>query len=1008
MTRTVPSAFRCASLLVAALVVSLAAGTNADPGQKQKPAVDEAGQDYASELPRIPPKSPAESLKAFRVHPGFRIELAAAEPHLASPVALDFDEDGRLYVAEFVEFNQNASKEAHGHGRIRLLEDTHGDGIYDKSTIFLDNVDSPVAVCCYNGGVFVGAAPNILYAKDTNGDGKADVCRVVFTGFNRDIGGESLFNSFHWLFDNRIHVQTSRAGGQVRHADRKDARPVSVNGLGFVFDPRTEAFEVTSGGGQHGMSMDDWGRTFVCTSHDPVFLIMYDGRYFARNPYLEARAAAIPIGPGGYTAKVFRISPNEPWRVVRTRLRTTGVEAPHPTEGDQPSGYFTSATGVTVYRGDAWQAENHGNVLVGEVANNVIYRARLEPNGLGLRAVRADQGAEFVASTDVWFRPVQMANGPDGALYVLDMYRNLVESAAFMPSYLVKYLDVSGGFDKGRLYRIVPKGFQRPRPPRLSKASSAELVALLEHPNGWHRDTASRLLYQRQDRSAMTPLQKLAVAGQTPLGRMHALHALDGLKALDPATVLHGLSDSDARVREHAVRLAELFESAPAVRARLEQMTDDPDSHVRYQLAFSLGAVQGEMPSRALVKLAICDGTNSWFRLAILSSVNGRAGEVFRLLLANEGFRAAGGGSQMLGSLATLIGSANRPNEMAAFVQGLNALPASERALGRELVRSLVVKLPASGRGQLAGAGGGRAEAIFTDLLRAAPKTAADERSPVSDRVAAIRTLVLTDFEDLKALVPNLLNVRQPPQVQAAALETLTRFDRPAVAGLLLDAWPGLGPAHRSGAVEAFLSRPAWINVFLDAVEQGKIKRGDVDPARIQALQAQVAGPLRARAASLFAATGLARRQDVVRAYQPALQLKGDRHRGKAVFARVCSACHRLEGVGSQVGADLSAIGDQATDAILLNILDPNREVKPQFLSYFLVTDAGRVLTGIITEETANSITIRRADGTTETVLRIHIGELRSTGLSFMPEGLEKQVGVPAMADLLAYLKSSK
>jgi putative heme-binding domain-containing protein len=188
---------------------------------------------------------------------------------------------------------------------------------------------------------------------------------------------------------------------------------------------------------------------------------------------------------------------------------------------------------------------------------------------------------------------------------------------------------------------------------------------------------------------------------------------------------------------------------------------------------------------------------------------------------------------------------------------------------------------------------------------------------------------------------------------------------------------------------EAFLSRPAWIGVFLDALEQGKIKRGDIDPARIQALQAQLAGPLRARAARLFAANGLARRQDVVSAYQPTLRLKGDR-------------------VGSQVGADLNAIGDQAADAILLNILDPNREVKPQFLSYFLVTDAGRILTGIITEETANSITIRRADGTSETVLRIHIGELRSTGLSFMPEGLEKQVDVPAMADLLAYLKSSK
>jgi putative membrane-bound dehydrogenase-like protein len=554
-------------------------------------------KDYASELPHIPPKSPAESLKTFRLRAGFRIELAAAEPLLASPVALDFDEDGRLYVAEFLEFNQSASKQPHGRGRIRLLEDTDGDGVFDKSTVFLDNLDSPTAVCCYDGGVFVGAVPNILYAKDTDGDGKADVRRIVFTGFARDAGGEAMFNSFRWLFDNRIHVQTSTSGGAVRHVERKDAKPVSVRGQGFLFDPRSEAFEVTSGGGQHGMSMDDWGRTFVCTSHDPVFLIMYDGRYLARNPYLEAPAAALRIAPGGYNTKVSRISPNEPWRVVRTRMRTTGIEPPHPTEGDQPSGYFSAASGVTVYRGDAWPAEYRGNVFVGEVSNNLVYRARLVPNGVGLTALRADLGPDFLASTDIWFRPVQMANGPDGALYVLDMYRYLIEATEFMPPSIVKHLDVGAGFDKGRLYRIVPEGFQRRRPPRLSKAPTAELVALLEHANGWHRDTASRLLYQRQDRAAGAPLTQLATGSKFPLGRMHALYALEGLGALDVATVLHGLRDPDSRVREHALRLAEQFESAAEIRAQFAKLTDDPDLRVRYQLAFSLGAVQGEMPS---------------------------------------------------------------------------------------------------------------------------------------------------------------------------------------------------------------------------------------------------------------------------------------------------------------------------------------------------------------------------------------------------------------------------
>jgi putative heme-binding domain-containing protein len=405
--------------------------------------------------------------------------------------------------------------------------------------------------------------------------------------------------------------------------------------------------------------------------------------------------------------------------------------------------------------------------------------------------------------------------------------------------------------------------------------------------------------------------------------------------------------------------------------------------------------------------LARRDGTDSWIRLAILSSVNGRAGEMFRSLLADKQYRATEHGRSLLLSLAGLIGSANRADEITALGDGIDALPEAEQSLVHALGRVLIAKLSPDGREQFARLGG-KAAALLDDLVREALNASPDDQRTVSDRVAAIRLLDLAPFDDTKDLFRDLLKVRQPHEVQATAVETLARIDTLGVPSILLDAWPGFSPQLRASAVETMFSRPVWTESFLDAVQRGKLNRADVDAVRIRTLVMQADAHVQARVAELFAGTQLARRQDVVTAYQKALELKGDPLHGKTVFKKECSACHQLEGVGFQAGADLSAIRDQGTEAILLNILDPNREVKPQFQSYVVATDTGRLLTGLITAETANSLTIRRVDGTTETVLRIHIEQMKSTLLSFMPEGLEKQIDVPSMADLLAYLTSIK
>ncbi len=997
------SPIRCT--LVCVLVVLL---TQHAPGQApadQNNAAEIA--ELAAKLPQIPPRDPPTSREAIELHDDFRIVLVAAEPLVRDPVAIDFDESGRMFVVELPSYNGYAIDGYQGGGTIRMLEDTDDDGVCDKSTVYLDELKYPTAIACWGGGLFVGDAPDLLFVKDTDGDGKADSRQSVFTGFGSDAAGEAHLNSIRWGFDNRFHLSTSLSGGDIRIGSAPETEAVSVRGRGMIFDPRDlTKFELTSGGGQHGMSMDDWGHKFVCSNSVPAQMLMYDDRYLARNPSLQAPAAAVDIAPEGRLTHLYRVSPAEPWRELRTSLRKTG-KFRGSDEGGKPFGFFTGATGITIYRGDAWPDAFRGNLLVGDVANNLVYRAALEQQGVGVVARRADEGREFFASRDIWTRPVQFANAPDGTLYVLDIYRGLIEGAAFLPPEFLKVIDPVSGNDRGRIYRIEHKSGTRRMTPNLRERSTAELVALLEHPNGWHRDTASRLLYERQDRSSVAALEELARKGALAEGRSAALYALSGLGVLSETSLLAATDDAAPLVRAQTLRLSEsLVAASPALVARICRMADDPDVRVRYQLAFSLGAATGVQRNAALATLAIKDGGDSWFRLAILSSLREGSGDVFELVAANTEFRGTSHGQDFLLAVAKQIGVNNQQDEIAIVLKSLSNLPAVEKPLAESLVTMLAEQLTGDAREEMLTAVDGKAGAMLDNLLRQARSIASDDAQPVAIRSAAVRTLRLAPFASVQDQFAELLDLRQPVEVQAAVLESLAEFSDPKVADLLLASWSSLSPRLRAGAAEALMSRPVWLAALLNQVEEGGIARADLDPARVELLKKHPDAALAAQVSRLFATPALRQRQEVIDQYQTVLQLTGVAERGKDVFKKVCAACHQLEEVGTTVGADLKGIRNRGLAAVMLNILDPNREVKPQFQAYVIVTADGRITTGMIQAENANGLTVRRADGTTVVVQRSQIEELRSTGVSFMPEGLEKQIDLQAMADLLAYLDS--
>lgn len=968
--------------------------------------VTETPPDFSAQLPRVPALSPEAALASFAVQAPFRIDLVAAEPLVNDPVAVDFDERLRMFVVEMRDYSED--KEGHL-GQVRMLEDVDGDGKFDRATVYADRLSWPTAVACWDGGVFVGAAPDIWYLRDTDGDGRADERRVVFTGFGKH-NVQGLLNCFRWGLDNRIHGSPSTCGGTITRPDRPDFPGVNVNGRDFAFNPRTLEFEATSGGAQHGMSFDDWGHKFVSSNSDHLQQVMFEERRVARNPLLAAPGARISIAADGPQAEVFRRSPVERWREIRTDLRVAG-KAPGPIEGGgRAAGYFTGATGATIYRGDAWPEMLRGTAVIGDVGSNIVHRKRLERNGLEFIGKRIDDQSELVASTDIWFRPAQFANAPDGSLYILDVYREVIEHPDSLPPEIKRHLDLTSGNDRGRIYRLVPLDFHQPKLTPLADLSTTELVALLAHTNGWHRDTAARLLFTRQDPAATSALEALATDSSSPLARMHALHALAGMNALSDATLAKAINDADPRVAAHAVRLCEGRPPSDAVVAAIDKAIERGDAESDYEIAFSLADLPAEPRMRWAARLATRYPEDRWQRLAIQSSFAEGAGQLAAALIRNGDRDAKEIPLKLLESLVDQIGRAGQDSEPDAMLSAINsATPQVQGKLAPVVDRYCTAMVARQGGAiRLTSVQDASLRSLLEMQLARAKVVASDEHADVRDRAAALSGLHWLTWPEVSDLATASLSSRSPAELQVASLDLIAKLDDVAGAEQILAHWPELGPQSRSAALETICSRRDYALALLAAVEAGDFDARQLEPARVKMLINHADASVRDRAQKLLATMRPSERKEVLDQYQSALSLLGDVERGRAEFRKTCTACHRLENVGYELGPNLAAMKARGAEAILVNVIDPNREANPQFINYVVTTVDGRSLTGIMASETATSITLRRGEGAEETILRSEIDEIAATGLSLMPEGLEQQLPPQALADVIAYLMQSK
>lgn len=969
-------------------------------------------------FPRFPAKSPAEAVETFRVRDGFRLTLLAAEPLVMDPVAAAYDEDGRLFVVEMTDYPYTDPKNDKPFadntldppiGRVRLLIDRDGDGIFDEGHLFAEKLSWPTGIAVWKGGVFVGATPDIWYLKDTDGDYKADIREKVFTGF-RKYNVQAVMNNLIWGLDHRIYGAASGNGGQVVPAGDPDAEPVNLLRRDFRFDPRTKALQAISGGARFGNTFDDRGNRFLCNIRNPAEHVVLPSYYLERNPLLPAPKVLHDAAESGDTIPVYRISPPEPWRELRAR-RWAAIGKAYPQSELVGAGFLTSSSGVTVYRGDAYPPGFRGNIFLAEVANNLVICFAVEPDGVTFRARRTEPaGVEFLASTDTWFRPVNFVNAPDGTLHVLDMYRETIEHPWSIPDDIKARLDLRSGTDRGRIYRLEPPSFSHRPTPRLSQATTAELVALLEHPNAWHRDTAHRLLFERQDESAVEPLRRLLRESEQPLGRLHALWSLEGLDSLALDDLQVALKDSEPAVREHAVRLAD----APVLLARLVELAGtEPNARVRFQLAFTLGEAADPSAASSLAAIALRDAEDPWIRTAILSSAYRDPLGLLRSVLdqSDRSFLNHPGGMEMLQSLTFQVGARGKTEEaveaLAALAKSLKT-DGDDGALARKLVIALAEGLARGHSGLVAVAketqGHQEASRFLKHTFDAAWADIANPEAPVSAVVDALALLADRPFAEAReAIVPRLAPT-QPQQIQRAAAQALASHPEAEVAELLLANYRAYRPALKAEVLQILLGRPVWQGALLDAVASETVPAGQIPPARRGLLLESRDPAIRDRARTLLGAEAPGPRKEVIARYQDTLTLPAQPERGRAVFERECLACHKLGEKGNAVGPNLASVQRRGPDEILLHILDPNREVAPDFLEYVVELNDGRIATGLIESETATSLALKRAEGESETILRRDVAAIASTGKSLMPEGLEAKVSPQEMADLLSFL----
>lgn len=939
-------------------------------------------------MPRRFPLSPEESAKLWEVDGDYEMQLVASEPLTCDPVDVVWDEKGRMFVAEMGDYPLPVEDGGPFLSRIRLLSDTDGDGVMDKAVTWADGLDHVQGLMPMKGGLLATTRTAILFLEDTEGDDIADVRKTLFT-LNEPGHNQLQVSSPRYGLDNHVWLCNGLDGKQIYPGNEPD-KTTDITRLNLHYDPRTGAIEPITGAGQFGGTLDDFNRHFSCSNRNPIMFSVMPLAAVKRNPLAGITVGHEDIQPPG--------APVYPLALSHT------TSAAH-------AGTHTAACGIGLYRGDL-MPDLAGEIFVCDPTGQLVTRNRLVPNGASFIAERIGEKRDFLVSADEWSRPVNVRNGPDGALYIVDMYRRFIDHARFFPEDFAKSHYMRAGFDQGRIWRLAPKG-SKPAPAKaLPAGDTAALVALLESANGWTRTGSQRLLVEKKDASAVPLLEKLLASAGDPRTKAHVLWTLAGLDALKADHLEPVFAQStDSGLLENALHAAIAIGAEKELADAILKATAKDVPRFRF-LTISLDPTLAWSADSLAQAVAAAPG-DAWLRKAIFSSLPATAPPILLSLLDDKAFLAkpASETGPVLTDFARLVAARGELKEIASLLSQLEGEPGANQfalvsGLSEGLARSplkqkslaalIAAKLPELGEGT----------AALEALLAKATTIALDRQATEEARIAALTLVAQRPLDEKKEVVSSLIVLAESPAIQSAACRILARDKRELVADFFFQKWNTLTPAARTEALELITASPATGLILMQKMKAGEISPGLMPPMTRWSYGRSTNEEIKALALELFGQAN-SDRAALIASYRETLtKHPGDPEKGALVFQKAaCVTCHQVGGVGVDVGPSLNDVKIKPAEALLTDILDPNRAVEERWVSQTVEATDGRILAGLVHGEDAAAITLRVPGGVTMTVPKAEVKSLVSSGMSLMPVGLEAAITKEEMADLIAFLK---